>query len=372
MRKTPLNIAIFSPNEKSYSETFIQAHKTLLPGKIFFYYGHNQHSIRLENSKEDLINLTFSQRLRKKLSKSYKKRSKWVLLKNSLLKNNIDVILVEYGNHAFTFSSLFKEMKIPFVVHFHGYDASVTTELERCYYYKDIFKECAGVIVVSQYMKNTLLEMGCPEDKMYYNTYGPNDLFFKVRATYEKNQLVGIGRFVNKKAPYFTVLAFAKVLEIMPDARLIIGGDGPLLGTCINLAEYLEIDHAVSFPGPITPKQFKNYLSESRAFVQHSVVGPDGDMEGTPVAIMEAQAAGLPVIATLHAGIPDVVLHEETGILVKEKDVNAMAEGMLLLLGDKNRAETFGRNGRIRIHEHFTIEKHIKSLYEILVAAVVI
>jgi colanic acid/amylovoran biosynthesis glycosyltransferase len=358
-----MSIALFSINKNVYSETFIAAHKNMLAGEVFYYYGFSLNSIQLENSNLQLSNLGLKKELIRSVFKTYKKKTTAPhLLLQSLLENKIDVILVEYGTLAYSLLPLFRICDIPFIVHFHGYDASVKDVIKESDYYKEVFKRASKVIAVSKVMKTTLEEMGCPSEKLILNTYGPNDLFLKVEATKENLELLAIGRFADKKAPYLTVLAFSKVLDQFPEAKLIMAGDGPLLNTCINLVEYLGITDAVSFPGVITPDEFRNLLVTCRAFVQHSVVAKNGDMEGTPVAILEAQAAAVPVIATRHAGIPDVVVDNSTGYLVAEKDVNAMADAMFKLLKDQELAVKMGENARNNILKNFTMTRHIDDL----------
>jgi glycosyltransferase involved in cell wall biosynthesis len=95
-------------------------------------------------------------------------------------------------------------------------------------------------------------------------------------------------------------------------------------------------------------------------------------MEGTPVAIIEAQAAAVPVISTYHAGIPDVVIDKVTGFLVEEKDVDAMTKAMIHIFSDKKIAEEMGEKARKNIRAHFTMAQHIdilnKALKEIAIA----
>lgn len=83
---------------------------------------------------------------------------------------------------------------------------------------------------------------------------------------------------------------------------------------------------------------------------------------------MEASAAGLPVIATYHAGIPDVIIDGETGLLVAEHDVEAMVEKMLLVLGNKELAKQLGEKGKERIKNNFTMERHLRVIDELIVA----
>jgi glycosyltransferase involved in cell wall biosynthesis len=107
----------------------------------------------------------------------------------------------------------------------------------------------------------------------------------------------------------------------------------------------------------------KNLLCESSVYVQHSVTDPvSGDAEGLPVAILEAAAAGLPVVSTLHEGIPDEVEHGVTGYLVKEFDVDAMAMYMAHLAGNNELRRSMGKAAREKVQLGFTLEREINSL----------
>ncbi len=145
-----------------------------------------------------------------------------------------------------------------------------------------------------------------------------------------------------------------KVIEKIPYARLIMSGDGPLLNSTKNIVKILGIEDNVIFTGIITPEEYRAFLLHCRAYVQHSIIADDGDMEGTPVAIMEASAAGVSVISTIHAGIPDIIIDGKTGFLNKELDVDGMAANMILLLEDKDLAVRLGNAGKQRMSEHFT------------------
>jgi glycosyltransferase involved in cell wall biosynthesis len=107
-------------------------------------------------------------------------------------------------------------------------------------------------------------------------------------------------------------------------------------------------------------------MKDSIAFVQHSRTAENGDMEGTPVAVLEAQAAALPVISTIHAGIPDVVVQGKTGFLVNEGDVNAMSQHMIDLANNFEMARQMGGTARQRIIENFTMKHHIDTLNDVI------
>ena len=110
-------------------------------------------------------------------------------------------------------------------------------------------------------------------------------------------------------------------------------------------------------------------MRKASVFMQHSVIASSGDREGTPVAVLEAGAAGIPVVATRHEGIADVVVHGETGILVDEGDTDAMGAAVAELLLDPSHAQRLGRAARQRVEERYSIELTTERLWTILKAA---
>jgi colanic acid/amylovoran biosynthesis glycosyltransferase len=179
---------------------------------------------------------------------------------------------------------------------------------------------------------------------------------------YKKRQFISVGRFVNKKAPHLTILAFKKVVEEFPEARLVMVGDGELLNICKELVRALDLENNIEFKGICDSTQIKELFTKSIAYAQHSIVAENGDSEGTPVAILEAQAAALPVIATYHAGIPEVVIHNKTGLLVQEYDIDGMGQNMIRILKENVLAQKLGQAGRERIKECFTMKNHLKRI----------
>jgi len=360
-----INLAILAPSLNAYSETFIQAHKTYINANTSYYYnGLIPQSLEGKGTINPILKKGFN-----KLTAHIKNDKFWAekkALKDSLKKEKIEVVLAEYGNLAAEILPVCKELNLPLIVHFHGFDATVYEVLKKYNNYKELFDYTSKVIVVSKVMESQLIAIGCPKAKLVLNTYGPNDDFLTITPSLEKEQFIAVGRFTDKKAPYYTLLAFEKVVKKFPDAKLIMAGDGQLKNTCVNLVKYLQLENNVEFPGIITPTEFSSYLQKSRAFVQHSITADNGDMEGTPVAVLEASAAGIPVISTNHAGIPDVIIHNETGLLANEHDVESMANSMIAVLEDKNKAKAMGLASKERIKTFFTMSKHIDKLNELI------
>ena len=352
-----LNIALCSPNKTSVTETFIDAHKNHLDCNTFYYYGGKlPHSLEgygmLDSNFLASVKAAFNAKLNPSLWRTN-------LLIQSFVKNKVDVILAEYGPTGVALVPVSKALNIPLVVHFHGSDISVNSVIEKNQQYFSLWKNASHIIVVSHVMRRKVIELGCPIDKVVYSPCGPMEEFYKIDPYYEGKVLVSIGRFVNKKAPQNTIFAFSKVLKDHPDAILKIAGDGPLLEVCRSLIQYLSLHNSVHLLGVLNRSEIIELLSSARAFVLHSVTANNGDMEGTPVSIMEAAASSLPIISTKHGGIPDVIDHALSGYLVEEHDISNMAKHIHHVLSDSNLARSMGLLAKKNIIENFSFQKHI-------------
>ena len=280
-------------------------------------------------------------------------------------------VLAEYGPTGVRTMPACRRLGIPLVVHFHGFDASVRSVLQKhAATYPALFEKAAAIVAVSQAMRAGLVALGAPADKVHYNPCGVDcRQFGGANPAGAPPVFVAVGRFVEKKAPQLTLTAFADVFRSHPSARLRMIGDGPLLAECREMAARLQLDHAVTFLGTQPPAVVQDEMRKARAFVQHSIEAENGDREGTPVGILEAGASGLPVVATHHGGIPDVVLHGETGFLVAERDTAAMAVHMRTLADSPELAGRLGAQARTRIEEHFSSRRSLDRLWSIIAAA---
>jgi glycosyltransferase involved in cell wall biosynthesis len=257
---------------------------------------------------------------------------------------------------------------IPLIVHFHGCDAYVEYVLNKYQLqYKKLFEYAGAIVAVSRDMEEQLVRLGAPRDKILYAPCGVNtELFDEAAPSEVPPWFLAVGRFVEKKGPVVTLCAFEKVLQRCPEAKLTMIGDGPLLGSCKHLARALGISTAVQFTGAKSHDVVCNAMKNSRVFVQHSLRAIDGDSEGTPVSVIEAQAAGLPVVATRHAGIKEVVLNGQSGILVDELDANSMADAMVMLALDADMAARMGRVGRERILNEYSLRLYIQRIASVI------
>lgn len=279
-----------------------------------------------------------------------------------------DVVLAQFGPTAVRLVPPCRRLNIPLVAHFHGFDASADDVLEKYRTgYRDLFSSAACLVVVSEAMRTRLIAEGAPPEKTVVNVYGVDCARFGGADPQKAPPVfLAAGRFVPKKSPHSTIRAFAKVYRQNDQARLRMIGDGPLLEECRRLAGLLDVEPAVTFLGAQPHEAVAREMRRARAFVQHSVRASNGDCEGTPVAILEAGASGLPVVATRHGGIPEVVVDGTTGLLVDEFDVPAMAEQMRLLAADPELAGRLGRAARQHICDHHSMSQSIERLVSIL------
>jgi glycosyltransferase involved in cell wall biosynthesis len=289
-------------------------------------------------------------------------------LANFFRKHRVDAVLAEYGPTGVAVMEACRRASLPLIVHFHGYDASDQRILaEYNEGYQRLFSTAAAIIVGSKDMEAGLLALGAPQNKINYNPVGVDGSFFKqAHPAQQPPHFLAVGRFVDKKAPHLTLLAFSQVAQVYPEARLTMYGEGALWEACKQLAKALELADKVSFPGSCPHGEVAAAMQKTRAFVQHSLKPTFGDSEGTSLSVLEAGASGLPVVATRHGGIKDTVIHGETGFLVDERDINGMAAYMLKLAQEPELAGAMGRRARQHICANYSMEKSIAGLWKII------
>lgn len=375
---TRMNLCIIQPKLNVVSETFLKAHAERLPANVTVLHGNFAINELPALNGNPILSQGLGPRIVRKLSRIAHRRP-WSWETTSALtaafrRFRIQAVLAEYGPTGVDVSEACRLARVPLIVHFHGYDASKTKVLEA---YKDayraMFHQASAIIGVSRAMQQRLEKLGAPPSKVACIPYGVNcDEFSNAAPGDAAPVFLSVGRFVEKKAPHLTILAFKKVHDEVPAAQLRMIGHGPLLGPCRDLVLGLGIDRAVSFLGAQPSCIVAEEMQRARAFVQHSLEASDGDCEGTPVAILEAGASGLPVVATKHAGIPDVVVDGVTGFLVAERDVEGMAAAMFRIADSPETAAKLGRAARQRIRSEYTIEHRIAQLWSVIKSSVTV
>lgn len=365
-------IAIATPSENAWSETFIAAHIDRLSGVASVLSGGelptrvvNGPAFRTYGGLSFIKDQVLARLLRTDMHGLVKRR-----LARQLRKDRIDVVLAEYGTTAHAMIGPCKRAGVPLVAHFHGFDAHKESAAEATGRYAALFDYASALVVVSRAMEQRMLELGAPRKKLKYSCYGIDvDRFAQGDPASAPPHFIAVGRFVDKKAPHLTLSAFELLLERVPEARLTFVGQGPLWESCQQRVRSGALAGKVDLCGVRKPEEVAALMRGSRAFVQHSVRALSGDMEGTPLAVLEAMATGVPVIATRHAGIPDVVQHDVQGLLCEEFDVRGMAANMERVAADSTFAARLGRKGRASAEREHRVEDHIERLQALLAAA---
>lgn len=368
-------LVLLSPEPAATTETFIRAHRELLPFTVIPLYRwrfpYQTGGGRWVAVLPGVIRLLV-ERLRLSGLAPWAERWGQQQVARWLQHSQAQAVLAEYGPLGAVIAPACRLAGIPLVVIFHGFDAYQRDTLERLQRsYAELFTTAAVVVVVSEPMRQQLIQLGAPARRIQVNPCGVDpSRFCAADPAAAPPHFLAIGRFVGKKGPMLTIEAFAQAHQLEPSIRLTMIGTGPLLPDCQKRAAELGLTGVITFAGACTHATVESYLRKVRSVVQHSLRCTSGDQEGTPVALIEAQMSGLPVVSTLHAGIPGVVIDGRTGFLVPEGDISGMAEAMILLARDPQLAAEMGAAGRALALEHHTMDRHINALATTIRAAI--
>ena len=181
--------------------------------------------------------------------------------------------------------------------------------------------------------------------------------------------IVAVGRLVEKKGFRFLLDACAALasLDCQFDCQII--GDGPLSGELRRQCTSLGLGQRVRFLGPQPQSVVKAALRDASAFVAPCVHGSDGNRDGLPTVLLEAMALGTPCISTPVTGIPEVLLNEQTGLLVPECDSIGIADAVQKLIADAAYRSSLARAARQRIEHYFDIHKNTALQRELFSAS---
>lgn len=261
----------------------------------------------------------------------------------------------------------------PVATVFHGKDMSAYLK-RRPNAYAPLFAKGDLFLPISQLWRDKLLSLGAPPEKTLIHRMGVDSETFTLRpralAPGETVRLISVGRFVEKKGFDDAIAAFAEAIRApgAPPASLTMIGGGALKPRCEQMARDLGLGAAVRFTGLAPHAQVAAELDRAHLFVLPSKTARDGDMEGVPVALMEAQAMGLPVLSTRHSGIPELVEHEVTGLLCAEGDRAGLAANMAALMAAPERWAAMGQAGAARVRAEFDAKTWNDLLLERLAA----
>jgi glycosyltransferase involved in cell wall biosynthesis len=282
-------------------------------------------------------------------------------------RESAQLLHIFFGHIAVHLLPLIRAWSKPSVVSFHG--ADVLVDMEKPAYRqatREMLDTATRVFVRSGSLQRAVVELGCDENKIDIVRTGiPLPEFpFRERefAANGEWRFVQASRLVQKKGLATTLHAFTHFLGHCPRATLTIAGEGPMREELQKLTRKLKIDDRVSLPGFVASEELREIYYASHIFLHPSETGSDGNQEGIPNAMLEAMATGLPVFATDHGGIPEAIENGVSGILVPERDHEALSHALLKAVQDRDLLARLARNGANAVAQKFDQQNQIRRL----------
>ncbi len=289
------------------------------------------------------------------------------------------LVYAHFAPDGYAAMQLAEELGVPLVTALHGYDVTMSdqamgaTRLGREYLQGRSALQRMGALFLtcSAYVRERGLEMGYPADRTIVHSIGVDVERFKPPSVLRQRDksVLFVGRLVEKKGCGNLIEAMVKVQRSCPTAELVVIGGGPLRRHYETRAASLGVH--CRFLGIQPTAVVCEWMARSTVFCVPSVVAASGDAEGFGMVFIEAQAMGLPVVSTLSGGIPEAVIHGETGLLVTERDPQALAEAILQLMEDEELWRRYSLAGRKNVVSHFNLAQQtgrLESVFERLLA----
>ena len=266
-----------------------------------------------------------------------------------------DLVHVHFGIDAVGYWDSIKHLNIPILVTLHGYDITISKEWwqqgKGGYFMKKYPERLISLskhtnvrfIAVSEAIKQKAIEFGIAEDKVQVHYIGVDTNKFKpsgLPLSQRDNVVLFVGRFVEKKAPLQLIQAFSQVVKHVPNAKLVMVGDGILKKEAESLAKKLNLP--VEFRGGLRHEQVLDEYDKAKVFCLPSMTAKNGDSEGLPISILEAISKNLFILITNHSGNKDIPFLESIGLVINENSIKQMAFSLTELLE---------RNSKIDIKE---------------------
>lgn len=298
--------------------------------------------------------------------------SSHLLLRKILSLKNYEAIHAHFGYNGLKILHYAKSHGIPLVVTFHGHDASSMLRDKK---YKnrlvELFDYASAIILVSEHMVD-MLNVKPWIDKVKIVPCAVDPQLFKTNGFVGSNDKIKIlhaGRITPKKGVPDLIKVFANLSKRFNNLELHIAGNGEELDKCKRLVEKFGLSKHVIFYGSVSHDKINTTLKMCDIFVLNSRVADDGDMEGTPVSLLEAMSLSKPVVSTYHAGIPYVIENGFNGLLVEEYDNKQLEESLTKLVLDKSLRTSLGLEARKTILNSYTIS-NMKQKIELIYSGI--
>lgn len=290
-------------------------------------------------------------------------------------KHSPRLIHAHMGYEAAKWCHFAEKMKLPLISTFYGQDVSKLGKIPYWYKrYQKLFNYGDIFLAEGSNLKRQLVELGCDEKKVIVQHLGVNleDYNTKDYSQITENKkivILQVSTFREKKGIEYSLEAISILKQRFDNIefRLIGGGDNnEAEQRLISLINKFNISDIVKMLGIKTHKKTLEEMYNSDIFLHPSVTAVDGDNEGgAPVGVIEASAMALPVVSTLHADIPEVIINNETGFLANERDAVGVANKLDELIRDKQLRQKFGEKGRIHVSQNYNLKIQLEKLDKI-------
>lgn len=252
---------------------------------------------------------------------------------------------------------------------FRGYDISWYIHKYGENVYEELFKKGDFFFANCDFFRKRAIQLGCDENKIIVHGSGIDCNRFKFKARYPdvtgKIRIATTGRLVEKKGIEYAICAIAEVAKKYPNIEFNIIGDGELKKRFVKIIKELNIADKVNLKGWRNQKEIIDILDETHIFVAPSVTASDGNQDAPVNTLKEAMAMGLPVIGTLHGGIPELIEDGISGFLVPERDPSAIADKLIYLIQHPEIWQQMGLSGRKKVETDYDINKLNSELVEV-------
>ncbi len=294
-------------------------------------------------------------------------RGEFQVLNKALNRTGALLMHVYFGHTGVHLLPFIKVWDKPCVVSFHGADVMLREENPR--YQRSLRELLATVPLVlarSHSLTDRLKEIGCPPEKLRLNRTGiPLEQFSLVERSAPAGgdwHFVQCCRLIPKKGLLTAIRAFAQLRQMYPSAVYTIAGEGPQEPELRQLIKDLQLGDSVRLVGFLSQDRLVELYGNAHVFIHPSEMTADMNQEGVPNAMLEAMATGLPVVATLHGGIPEAVEDGKSGLLVPEKTPSKLYEAMKTLVGDQEGWIAMGREASASVRREFEQKQQIARL----------
>jgi colanic acid/amylovoran biosynthesis glycosyltransferase len=364
--------------DSSFIYNQILNHQKVYPVIYYAFDDHKEGLAKFPLTKFRIHNLSWDENIldrliwRLSLKPSRQKSSQLIQL---LQRDKPDVFHFHYGSDAGIFLPILKKLNIPSLVSFYGYDCTGFPKyyfgLGKLILRNRVFPRATIITAMSEDMKNDLVQLGCNAERIIIHYHGISTKLFNFDRENDVSTIVKflmISTFTPQKGHLFLLNAFQKALIKSKNIQLTIVGNGSEKSKIEkHIAEHkignIEVRNQVNYAS----REHLEYLREADVFIHPSITDFKGNKEGIPGAIVEAMSIGLPVISTYHAGIPEIIKHLQTGILVNENDIDGLASSIITLAEQPTLRKVLGQNAKEYALSRLDIsikEKELEGLYE--------